>query len=395
MTEIRLQIDRDSTRKRTPQGWMLADAILARSGVLWYAPSEVGALAAGRVDAKRGLVAVYRTRDSLAHPDTLDSVLGVPITIGHPADGVTPATYQRDAVGTVIGTPRIVDEDGVSYLVATIVIGSDKALAKLEAGTDELSIGYDHELELNDDEAIPAELRTSSSILINHVALVDRGRAGRKVRVQDEGNAMDDKDDIATQVAAALADALPAALKAALAADAPGDAAPKAALAADAPGDAAPTFDTEAVTAAVSKAVLLKPVLDAEAEKAKADGEAAFLKTFDELVDKGVAEKMAVEKARLSVLAEALPFIGGSHADHEDKTAHELLVAAVGDKVPDADSQSDDFLRGALAQMKPGKDKSHIVPNTGKYTGDASAKANSARDEMIQTYQDAHKTGTE
>ena len=383
---IRLQLDAKSTRRRTPSGMMLADAILSRSGVLWYAPSEIGALGAGLVDPKRGLIAVYRTRASLADPATLDSLIGAPITLGHPADGVTPATYQRDAVGTVIGEPRVVDEDGVSYLVAPIIIGSDKALANLESGSDELSIGYDHQLEANEDEAVSAELRSVGPILVNHVAIVDRGRAGRKVRVLDEGTVEMEPDELKAQVLAALADALPAAITAASKAGT---------------GDVAPTVDTAAVGEAVAAAVLagLQPVLDAEAErqrvadeKAKADSEAAFLTQFDTLVKAGVDEAMAIEKARLAILNDCLPYIGGTHADHDGKTGHELLVAAVGDKVKEAASQDDLYLRGALAQMKPGPDKAHVVKNEGQYTGSASgdAETDSARDKMIESLREAH-----
>ena len=296
---------------------MKAGAILTRSGFFVYSRGELGL--SGDPDEP---VTIERTIESLSDPRTLDSLRSATITLGHDGGQVTPENWRDRVVGTVVGEPRVAGD----VVVADVLVGDREALKRLESGVDELSIDYGMML--------GKDLRTVGPIEVDNIALVPQGRAGSSVRVLDSLEEHMNAED-----AKVLADAVAAALD---------------------KGNHKQYMDANAMDAFKKEMMdTISPIVDGmkqmkdaqdaaltAADKAKAEAEA---KTA---ADALVASVKAEERERYAVLTDAMPLIA------EDKRAalleaepKAILVAALGDSIPDADSKSVDYLRGALTAI--------------------------------------------
>lgn len=123
------------------------------------------------------------------------SFIGKPITDDHPRDPVTRDNWRDHARGTVMGAEW--QEGG--YLAFDLMLTDGTAIDKVAAGKRELSNGYSCELVHGDftaTDGTPCQFK-QVNIRGNHVALVDRGRAGAECAIRD----------------AAICDALPIALQ--------------------------------------------------------------------------------------------------------------------------------------------------------------------------------------
>jgi len=159
-------------RKFTDSGQMIVPCAFARSGSQIY---SAGAL--GLTDVKP---------DTPITEDSVASFRSVPVTIGHPKkDGknisVTADNAAELQVGVLEGLP-VRDEN---KLAGDLVIARQDAIDKIEDGTQELSAGYtcDVEMVTGDDGETSYYQR---NIRANHIAIVDKGRAGSSVRIADE-----------------------------------------------------------------------------------------------------------------------------------------------------------------------------------------------------------------
>ena len=165
-----------STRTKTPEGFLRGFASLTRSGIIQYRASELSLDG----DPDR-IVRVYRKPEHVFNEHTVDSIRGAIVTLEHPPSGVTPDSWRKNSVGSVVGEPY---RDG-DLLVSEILIGDSRAIEKIEkSGWDELSVGYRHDM-VAAGEGKGYDYETSSPLLINHVAIVERGRAGSRVRIFD------------------------------------------------------------------------------------------------------------------------------------------------------------------------------------------------------------------
>lgn len=155
---------------RTKDGGLRARARIARSGVLEYS------------DGKETW-GEYRSADELAKAaSSFDLVL---LTDDHPDDFVTAENARDLFVGTV-GHDLAVEPgpDGDSYLVGTIKIADAATIAKIEAGKQELSIGFMCSVREAEGVHEGAPFRyVQEAIEGNHLALVDQGRAGPLAKV--------------------------------------------------------------------------------------------------------------------------------------------------------------------------------------------------------------------
>ena len=152
----------------TKDGYLVAVAKVARTGVQDYLGSELG------IDKE--IVRVYRPESEVFSKDSLSSFVGKPMTNEHPDDPVTAETWKRDAIGS-IGEEVIRDGD---YIRVPLIMMDVDAINDYKAGKRELSMGYDAEIELiagvtDSGEAYDA---IQKNIRINHIALVEKGRAG-------------------------------------------------------------------------------------------------------------------------------------------------------------------------------------------------------------------------
>lgn len=180
--------------KRTRDGYMAVRAKAARTGVYDYAGSEVDP------ENKHGLrdtpiVKVLRDEQTVFDSVAAHSFIGKPITDDHPTQAVTRDNWRDHARGVIMGAMREGD-----YLAFDLLLTDGAAIDKVQSGKRELSNGYDANLEFGDFTAADGTKcqARQTSIKGNHIALVDRGRAGPECRIVD---------------AIAICDALPIALQ--------------------------------------------------------------------------------------------------------------------------------------------------------------------------------------
>lgn len=176
--------------RRTSDGYLAVRAKASRSGVYHYAGVEVDPTNAHGL---RDQASVNVLRDDAVVFDerAVRSFIAKPITDDHPSEPVTAANWRDHARGAVMGAIR----DG-DHLAFDLILMDQATIAKVESGKAELSNGYSATLEFGDFKsadgtACPVR---QSSIVGNHIAIVDKGRAGPTCRIGD----------------AAICDALPA-----------------------------------------------------------------------------------------------------------------------------------------------------------------------------------------
>ena len=160
---------------RTPEGFLICrDVPIARVGVQDYLGREIG-----QTERPDEIFKVYRPADEVFSPAAVASFEGKPVTENHPDEDVTSENYGRYTRGVV----RDVRKGTGKYegcLVADLVIHDGALVRAVQDGKREISCGYnclwvptgDHTLEQR-------EIRG------NHVAVVDKGRAGHGVAIHD------------------------------------------------------------------------------------------------------------------------------------------------------------------------------------------------------------------
>lgn len=160
---------------RTPEGFLICrDVPIARVGVQDYLGREIG-----QTERPDEIFKVYRPADEVFSPAAVASFEGKPVTENHPDEDVTSENYAQYIRGVV----RDVRKGAGQYegcLVADLVVHDGALVRAIQDGKREISCGYnclwvptgDHTLEQR-------EIRG------NHVAVVDKGRAGHGVAIHD------------------------------------------------------------------------------------------------------------------------------------------------------------------------------------------------------------------
>lgn len=159
---------------KTPEGFLICkDVPIARTGTQQYRGCEFG----GPVAA--GIYNVQRPEAEVFDRAAVASFEGKPVCDEHPEEDVTPDNYGRYMKG-VCRDVRRGDGDLSNCLVADLVIYDADLINKIEAGKREISCGYDCLWNPTSDSSYDQlEIRG------NHVAVVDKGRAGHKVAIRD------------------------------------------------------------------------------------------------------------------------------------------------------------------------------------------------------------------
>ena len=174
--EITIHIDasRKDFALHPSTGFLIATARATRTGVFDYS------------DGKGGTIRELRPEDEVFHPDSLDSLKFAPITRHHPDEMVTTENVDKFLVG-LIG--ENVHRDG-EFVSVPLVIKDKKEIKRIQdaraAGQSiELSCGYDAKV-----VAIAGEHPKDghydciqTDIRYNHLSTVDRGRAGKEVKI--------------------------------------------------------------------------------------------------------------------------------------------------------------------------------------------------------------------
>lgn len=195
------------TREVTPEGFLLCrDVAIARTGSQVYSDQELP------LETKTGEIVIDRVADEVFRDETILSFNGKAVTVEHPDDFVTPENWNKLAVGTVQNARRGtgVEDD---LLIADLLITSADAIAYVNESLPEVSCGYDADYEQTE----PGR-GLQRNIVGNHVALVERGRAGPRCSIKDGAPQMKKKrsfwDRLMTAVKAQDEEAVKAELEA-------------------------------------------------------------------------------------------------------------------------------------------------------------------------------------
>ena len=172
-----IRFDRGELAKpvKQPNGWLRVDGYLTRTGVFHYLQPD------GTV--RREL----RPPDEVFKADSLATFAMVPVTDAHPPEMLTAENTKEYSRGAVSDK---VQPDG-DKVRASLMVTDAELIAKMEKrDAVEVSCGY-----LCDLEDSPGEWQgqkydaVQRNIRGNHVAIVERGRAGAEVRVRMDGSA--------------------------------------------------------------------------------------------------------------------------------------------------------------------------------------------------------------
>lgn len=153
----------------TPEGYLIDHPILTRVGIFEYKNPD------GSI--RREL----RLPEEVFAPESLASYKGKPVILTHEAGMVDSDNVQQEQIGTILseGTQ---DGDNVR---AQIIIHDAR---KLDYGLRELSLGYSLDLEETPGEwqGQPYDV-IQRNIRVNHLALVEKARAGDSARLNIDG----------------------------------------------------------------------------------------------------------------------------------------------------------------------------------------------------------------
>jgi hypothetical protein len=170
--------------RRTDDGYLVAVARVARTGMQTYLGSEVDP------DNKHGLrdkatVSVYRPAESVFHVDAMKSYAHRPMTNGHPPSQVVNSQNWKDvAIGS---TGSEVMRDG-EFVQVPMVLMDAAAIDDYESGKRELSMGYEAEVVFQDGVSPQGEHYDAylGPMHMNHLSLEHRARGGNELRIGDQ-----------------------------------------------------------------------------------------------------------------------------------------------------------------------------------------------------------------
>jgi uncharacterized protein len=163
------------SRRTTPEGFLVCEGVaIARTGQQLYSEMELPL----EGDAQ-GKIVVDRPSDEVFREQTIASFEGKPVTVEHPNEFVSPETWKKLAVGVV---QNVRQGEGIDdeFLMADLLITDKDAIKYVNKELPELSCGYD-----SDYEQPEAGRGIQRNIVGNHVALVERGRAGPRCAIKD------------------------------------------------------------------------------------------------------------------------------------------------------------------------------------------------------------------
>lgn len=174
--------------KQTAEGYLVATARVARTGVQEYLASELGDIATSAGFKPSDVVRVYRHEDQVFADSTLTSITRVPVTLDHPPESVTAenwAEYSKGEVGDACSRDA-------EWIIVSPMIKDSAAIEAARTTHKEISMGYEAEI-VKARDGLDADFE-QRDIRMNHLALVPKGRAGDKARIGDSWGASPVKD---------------------------------------------------------------------------------------------------------------------------------------------------------------------------------------------------------
>ena len=171
-----LDVARQSGKVReTKDGFLVADVRCARTGIQEYSGSEMG--------RDEDVIRVYRPESEVFARDSMATFAGKPATDDHPPESVTSKNWKKYAVGNI---GEDVARDG-DYIRVPLILMDEGVIKKVRGGKCELSMGYEMDIAFEQGETPDGQQYDAvmSNLSMNHIAVVDRGRAGAKARIGD------------------------------------------------------------------------------------------------------------------------------------------------------------------------------------------------------------------
>lgn len=165
--------------KETQQGYLVATARVARTGVQLYLASELGDVASAAGFAPGDTVSVYRHADEVFNKDSLNTITRLPVTVNHPREDVTSSNWSQLAVGEV-GDAYTTEPE---WIIVNPMIKDAAAVKSALTTHKEISMGYTAEI-VKARDGLNADFEMKD-IRYNHLALVEKGRAGENARIGD------------------------------------------------------------------------------------------------------------------------------------------------------------------------------------------------------------------
>ena len=161
----------------SPDGWIVDRPVITRSGIFRYHNNN------GKI------VSEYRPDEEVFSPDSLNSLRAIPITDGH--KGILTTNDSLD--GVIVGSVMTPGERQDNNVVADIVIHNVKKIGTKR----ELSLGYVCKIDETPGEFAGVKYdQVQRSIVYNHLAVVNRGRAGNaRLRLDSTDFASFDTED--------------------------------------------------------------------------------------------------------------------------------------------------------------------------------------------------------
>lgn len=160
----------------TGEGFLICKNVpIARTGTQDYLGSELG-LSGG--DSGR-IIAVIRSPDEVFSEAALASFEGKPVTNDHPPTLIGPDDVKTYEMGHAQNIRRGVGE-WADYMIADLHIHDRDLIDAIQNGKREISCGYECDYVKNADGTY-----SQKNIRGNHVAVVDRGRAGKRAAILD------------------------------------------------------------------------------------------------------------------------------------------------------------------------------------------------------------------
>lgn len=308
----------------TPEGYLHGEFPITRPGVFPYMRNG------GSVSQ------VAKLPDEVFSKETIESANNKPLTNDHPNVGVDVRNFKALSVGMTDSDAHVED----NKLVVGATITDPDMIAQVKSGKRELSIGFNADVPTESGEYGGSQYDAAQrNIKINHIAIVDRGRAGHGISIHDSAAfVMDDDSNIqgGTKMATMIID--------------------NQSFEADQRViDAANDTKKQLVAAEALVAKLKKQLAGSEdtaaSSKKEADslkGERDALKTQlkdaqDKQLDQDALDKRI--DARLALQTSAARFVGDSF-DFKGKTDREVKVAAIKttNDAFDEKDKSDDYI---------------------------------------------------
>lgn len=172
--------------KKTDAGFLKVPVYATRSGVFRYTKPD------------GSVIREYRPEQEVFNPDSMATLAGVPVTNQHPTVLVDANNAKKYMVGF---TSDLVEKDG-KFLATSATVTDSKVIEKIEReGLREVSCGYTCELDFTPGVSPEGEEydAVQKNIEYNHLALVDRGRAGPEVRLRMDSDSAYFEQDANTE----------------------------------------------------------------------------------------------------------------------------------------------------------------------------------------------------